>query len=166
LLLVTLVSLGSAPNNVLTYDFEWSSFSSLTRWTARSDGVFDEVVIRGERFGRGIFRLTPDRRAGMWLAFSFAGEGGTGQGTISRLPGPNVDPNISFPIAVPVGQPAANRQLTAGVFQPNGDPDRPDSFELSYSEGFICHSTPAVCSYVKTWERSLRGHGTQRRAGL
>jgi hypothetical protein len=52
--------------------------------------------------------------------------------------------------------------LSGGTFEFSGDPERPESFTVSFVEGFICRSTPAVCDGVAMWERRFEGRGRRR----
>jgi hypothetical protein len=131
----------------LFYDFEWRSAATLSRWQAG-----DTVTTRGEMLGRGRLRLT--RLAdGRWH-FAFWGPDGRGEGDVVG----DTLQNVTFPVPLEVGQPAAPPHLTSGTFRSAGDPKRPAAFELAWAEGFICRTTPATCGNVTAWARELTGH--------
>jgi hypothetical protein len=139
----------TAPPGVF-YDFEWRSAAMLSRWQAG-----DTVTDRAALSGKSRLRLTPigkDR----WH-FAFWGPEGVGEGDI--IDGQLQD--VTFPVALDVGTPAAPPHLTSGTFRPDGDPRRPSAFELEWAEGFICRTRPATCGNVTAWSRELTGRATR-----
>jgi hypothetical protein len=146
---VVLLASQTAPPGVF-YDFEWRSAATLSRYESG-----DTVTSRGELVGRGRLRLTPvshDR-----MHFAFWSPEGNGQGDIvgERLQA------VTFPAPLQVGRPAAPPHLTSGAFRPIGDPQRPESFELAWAEGFICRTPPPTCDNVTAWARELSGRATR-----
>jgi hypothetical protein len=142
----------TAPLGVF-YDFEWRSAAMLSRYEAG-----DTVTSRGELVGRGRLRLT--RLSGGRMHFAFWSPEGNGQGEIigERLQA------VTFRAPLEVGRPAAPPHLTSGAFRPTGrDPQRPETFELAWAEGFICRTPPASCGNVTAWARELSGHATMTR---
>ncbi|HEX3178135.1 MAG TPA: hypothetical protein VHZ49_15770 [Methylomirabilota bacterium] len=140
-----LVSQTASPG--ILYDFEWRSSAMLSRLQGG-----ETVTTRGELLGKGRLRLT--RLAdGRWH-FAFWGPDGHGEGDIV---GEQLQ-NVSFPVPIDVGNPAAPPHLTSGIFRPAADGGRPPAFELAWAEGFICRTTPATCGNVTAWSRELTGH--------
>ena len=143
---VALLASQTAPPNVF-YDFEWRSAAMLSRYEGG-----DSVTSRGEIVGRGRLRLT--RLSDGRMHFAFWSPEGNGQGNIvgERLQA------VTFPAPLQVGRPAAPPHLTSGAFRPTGvDPQRPESFELAWAEGFICRTSPPACGNVTAWARELSG---------
>jgi hypothetical protein len=146
---VFLVASQTAPLGVI-YDFEWRSAAMLSRYESG-----DTVTSRGEIVGRGRLRLTrlPNGR----MHFAFWSPEGNGQGDIV---GEHLQ-SVTFPAPLDVGRPAAPPHLTSGAFRPiAGDPQRPETFELAWAEGFICRTPPAACGNVTAWARELSGRAT------
>ena len=147
---VALLASQTAPPGVF-YDFEWRSAAMLSRYEAG-----DTVTSRGELVGRGRLRLT--RGAAGRMHFAFWSPEGNGEGDIvgERLQA------VTFPAPLQVGRPAAPPHLTSGAFRPTGgDPQRPESFELAWAEGFICRTGPPNCGNVTAWARELSGRATR-----
>ena len=146
---VALLVSQTAPPGVL-YDFEWRSAAMLSRYEGG-----DTVTSRGEFVGRGRLRLTPLSNGRMH--FAFWSPEGNGQGNVvgDRLQA------VTFPTPLQVGRPAAPPHLTSGAFRPTGDPQRPESFELAWAEGFICRTPPPTCGNVSAWARELSGRATR-----
>ena len=138
----------STPPGTL-YDFEWRSTAMLSR----GEGG-DTVTTRGELGGRGRLRLTRLRDGR--LHFAFWSPEGHGEGDIV---GDRVQA-VTFPAPLDVGRPAAPPHLAMGTFEPVGDPRHPAAFELTWAEGFICRTSPAVCGNITAWARELTGHAT------
>jgi hypothetical protein len=131
------------------YDFEWRSAAMLSRWEAG-----DTVTTRGELSGKGRLRLTRLRDGRMHFAFWSAEGNGEGDIVGDRLQ------DVTFPVPLDVGRPAAPPHLTSGTFKPVGNPQRPTEFELAWAEGFICRTSPATCGNVTAWARELSGRAT------
>lgn len=133
------------------YDLTWTTFAREARW--RNGEA--QPVAAGERSGRAVARLT--RVQPGVLRLDWSGEGGDGSGLI----GPAGPTRFTFPSPLVIAGPPPLPHLSGGSFEFSGDPERPESFEVSYVEGFICRSTPAVCSGVQMWERRFDGRATR-----
>lgn len=144
----------SASNAVSTYRFEWRSFTSRTEWKAG-----EPVTTRGELTGRGTAILEP--LANGLYRLSFTTDNGSGSGIVGR----GVPEQLIFPVAVQVGAPPPPPHLVAGWFKPNGDGPAPDGFEIVYTEGFICRTTPDRCDGVTTWERTFSARAARAEDG-
>ena len=151
--MLTLVLLGPGRAVAeLVYDFEWKSFSRLSRQVA-DKAVSDEGEITD------LARLTMRRTArGEWQ-FSFGGPSGSGTGILT-LRGPEL---LVFPTAMTVGTPPAPQHLRGGWVTFTGSPDCPATFRLEYAEGFMCRTMPSGCLNVLRWERRLSGTATLAR---
>ena len=150
---VFLLAFQTAPPGVFFYDFEWRSAAMLARYEGG-----DTVTSRGELVGRGRLRLT--RLGDGRMQFAFWSPEGNGHGDIvgDRLQA------VTFPTPLEVGRPAAPPHLTSGAFRPtSGDPQRPETFELAWAEGFICRTPPASCGNVTAWARELSGRAIRAR---
>jgi hypothetical protein len=134
------------------YEIEWRSAAMLSRYEAG-----DTVTSRGELSGRGRLRLT--RLADGRMHFAFWSPEGNGEGDIvgDRLA------DVRFPTSLPVGTPPAPPHLMTGTYTPEGDPQRPEAFEIAWAEGFICRTSPATCGNVTAWARELTGRATRAR---
>jgi hypothetical protein len=141
---------------VVEYDLIWTTFARETRWA----GEEKRPVAAGERSGRALARLTR-LRPGV-LRLEWWGEGGDGSGLI----GPAGPTSFTFPSPIVIAGPPPLPHLTGGVFEFSGEPERPETFTVSYVEGFICRETPAGCAGVAMWERRFDGRATRRPAPL
>jgi hypothetical protein len=149
-LTVALANAAAAPPE---YDLTWTSFAREARWRDHEPQPFAAA----ERSGRAVARLV--RLGPRVLRLEWHGPDGTGRGLI----GPAGPTDFKFPSAMTIVGPPPVPHLSGGAFEFIGDPDRPETFSVSYVEGFICRSTPAVCDGVSMWERRFEGRG-QRRA--
>lgn len=140
----------SAGSAAPTYHFEWRSFTSRTEWKAG-----EPVTTRGELTGHGTALLEPVGH-GLYR-LSFTSDNGSGSGIV----GAGVPEELTFPVAVQVGTPPAPPHLVAGWFKPAGTGSEPDAFDIVYTEGFICRTTPERCGGITTWERSFSAHATR-----
>jgi hypothetical protein len=146
-------SVGAASEAV--YRFDWESFARISRW----EGA-DVVTSSGSLAGTASARLVPLGPGAYRLEFQ--GPNGEGNGLI----GPAGPSAFYFPTAVEVGIPPAPPHLSGGTFEVDGDPERPEGFEVRFVEGFICHAAlPATCGNVAGWERSFIGRGRRAPAG-
>jgi hypothetical protein len=136
----------------LEYDLTWTTFAREARWRNGET----QPVAAGERSGRALATLT-SVRPGV-LRLQWRGEGGDGSGLI----GPAGPTRFTFPSPLVIAGPPPLPHLSGGSFEFSGDPDQPDTFTVSYVEGFICRSTPAVCFGVQMWERRFDGRATRR----
>jgi hypothetical protein len=134
------------------YDLAWTTFAREARWK----GGETQPVAAGERSGRAVARLTRVR-AGV-LRLEWRGPEGRGFGLI----GPAGPTSFTFPSPLPIDGPPPLPHLSGGSFDFSGDPERPETFSVSYVEGFICRATPAMCSGVAMWERRFDGRATRR----
>ena len=150
------LTLGAAAPETPTseYDFVWTSFAREVRWQSGES----QPVAAGERSGRALARLTRMRPGVMRLEWQ--GEGGDGSGLI----GPAGPTSFTFPSPIVIGGPPPVPHLSGGAFDFSGDPERPETFTVSYVEGFICRATPPVCAGVAMWERRFDGRATRRPA--
>jgi hypothetical protein len=142
---------GSTPAP-LEYELTWTAFARQSSW--RDHDI--QPVAAGERSGRASARLV--RVSPGVLRLEWHGPEGGGQGLI----GPAGPTNVQFPSPLPITGPPAMPHLSGGTFEYSGDPERPDAFTISYVEGFICRSTPAVCDGVAMWERRFEARGRRR----
>ena len=136
----------------LEYELSWTAFARQSSW--RDHDV--PPVAAGERSGRAIARLV--RVSPGVLRLEWQGPDGGGRSLI----GPAGPTNVEFPSPLPIAGPPAMPHLSGGTFEYSGHPERPDAFTMSYVEGFICRSTPAVCDGVAMWERRFEGRGRRR----
>lgn len=153
-LLVAALTLGLAPpvQAPPEYDLTWTTFARQAGW--QDDDA--RPVAAGERSGTGVARLV--RVGPTVLRLEWQGPDGSGRGLI----GPAGPTDFKFPSPLPITGPPALPHLSGGAFEFSGDPDRPDTFRVSYVEGFICRSTPAVCDGVAMWERRLEASARRR----
>jgi hypothetical protein len=155
LLAATVVLVTAAPEAPASeYEMVWTVFAREARWF----GGESQPVAAGERSGRARARLTR-MRPGV-LRLDWRGDGGDGHGLI----GPAGPTSFSFPSPLVITGPPPLPHLSGGVFEFSGDPERPETFTVSYVEGFICRTAPAVCSGVTMWERRFEGRATRRAA--
>jgi hypothetical protein len=134
------------------YDLTWTAFAREARW---KDGQ-PQPVAAGERSGRGVAWLTP---AGPGiLRLEWRGEGGDGSGLI----GPAGPTSFTFPSPIVIAGPPPLPHLSGGDFDFSGDPAQPQTFTVSYVEGFICRASPKICAGVAMWERRFDGRATRR----
>ena len=138
-LTVTVATSAAAP---LEYELTWMAFARQSGWRDSET----QPVAAGERSGRAVARL---------VAVS---------PTVLRLecPRPAGPTDFQFPSPLPIVGPPAMPHLSGGSFEYSGNPQQPDSFTVSYVEGFICRSTPAVCDGVAMWERRFEGRARRR----
>jgi hypothetical protein len=153
-LVAAALSLGlAAPANTLVeYDLTWTVFARQTAWQDQDA----RPVAAGERSGSGVARLV--RIGPTVLRLEWQGPDGGGRGLI----GPAGPTDFHFPSPLPITGPPALPHLSGGAFEFSGDPDHPDTFRVSYVEGFICRSTPAVCDGVAMWERRFEASARRR----
>jgi len=140
------------------YDLIWTAFAREVRWRQGES----QPVAAGERSGRARARLIRVR-AGV-LRLEWQGEGGDGSGLI----GPAGPTSFSFPSPLVITGPPPVPHLSGGAFDFSGDPEQPETFTVSYVEGFICRATPPVCAGVAMWERRFDARATriaERRGG-
>lgn len=147
LTLVLTVGAASPARPDALYTFEWRSFARI----ARTEGG----ETSSEQRGRGTATLV-SLPFGL-LRLEFHGDDGDGSGVI----GPGGPQRLTFPTPLPVDVPPAPPHLIGGFFEPYGDPLEPDAFRLQYIEGFICHTTPQICSDIATWEREFTASATR-----
>lgn len=145
-----LLGASSAGDAVPGYRFEWRSFASRTEWKAG-----EPVTTRGELTGRGTAVLEP--LANGLYRLAFATDNGNGGGIVGR----GVPEHLTFPVAVQVGTPPPPPHLVAGWFTPHGNGPIPERFEIVYTEGFICRTTPERCDGITSWERSFSARGAR-----
>jgi hypothetical protein len=134
------------------YEMTWMAF-------ARQSGYRDSEttpVAAGEQSGRATARLVSVSPSVMRLEWQ--GPDGAGRGLI----GPAGPTDFKFPSPLPIAGPPAMPHLSGGSFEYSGALQHPDSFTVSYVEGFICRSTPAVCDGVAMWERRFEGRARRR----
>jgi hypothetical protein len=134
------------------YELTWTSFARQAAWRDQDA----QPVAAGEQSGQAdarLVRVSP----GVWR-LEWRSADGEGRGLI----GPAGPSDFHFPSPLPIAGPPALPHLSGGTFEFSGDPEHPDSFTVSYVEGFICRSTPAVCAGVAMWERRFEGRGRRR----
>jgi hypothetical protein len=153
-LVATALSLGlAAPATAPPeYDLTWTAFARETGWRDHDPGP----VVAGERSGRGVARLV--RVGPRVLRLEWQGPGGNGRGLI----GPAGPTDFQFPSPLPIAGPPALPHLAGGAFEFSGNPEQPETFTVSYVEGFICRSTPVVCDGVAMWERRFEASARRR----
>jgi len=134
------------------YDLAWTSFARQAGW----QGHDPRPVAAGERSGKAVARLV--RVSPTVLRLEWQGPDGNGRGFI----GPAGPVDFRFPSALSISGPPALPHLSGGSFEFTGNPERPETFTLSYVEGFICRSTPEVCDGVAMWERRLEASARLR----
>jgi hypothetical protein len=134
------------------YDMAWTTFARQAGWVDHEPSP----VAAGERSGTAVARLV--RVSPAVLRLEWHGPDGDGHGTI----GPAGPTGLQFLSPLPITGPAALPHLSGGTFTFTGDADRPETFTLSYAEGFICRSTPRVCEGVAMWERRFEASGRRR----
>ena len=137
----------------LEYDLTWTAFARQAGW----EGQDTRPVAAGERSGTAIARLA--RVGPTVLRLEWQGPEGNGRGLI----GPAGPVDFHFPSPLPITGPPALPHLSGGTFEVTGDPEQPETFTVSYVEGFICRATPAVCDGVAMWERRLEASARRRR---
>jgi hypothetical protein len=136
----------------LEYDLTWTAFARQAGWQDHDA----RPVAAGERSGTGVARLV--RVGPTVLRLEWQGPEGNGRGLI----GPAGPVDFQFPSPLPITGPPALPQLSGGAFEFSGDPERPETFTVSYVEGFICRSTPTVCDGVAMWERRFEASARRR----
>ena len=154
-LLAVALSAGAAapavPATDADYDLVWTAFAREVRWQQGDS----RPVAAGERSGRARARLTRVRPG--VLRLEWRGEGGDGSGLI----GPAGPTSFTFPSPLVIAGPPPLPHLSGGAFDFSGDPERPETFTVSYVEGFICRATPPVCAGVAMWERRFEARATR-----
>jgi hypothetical protein len=148
-LTVTVATSAAAP---LEYELTWMAFARQSGWRDSET----QPVAAGERSGRAVARLVAVSPT--VLRLEWQGPDGAGRGLI----GPAGPTDFQFPSPLPIVGPPAMPHLSGGSFEYSGNPQQPDSFTVSYVEGFICRSTPAVCDGVAMWERRFEGRARRR----
>jgi hypothetical protein len=134
------------------YDLTWTAFARQAVWEEREA----KPVAAGQRSGQAVARL---RRVGpRTLRLEWTGPEGSGRGLI----GPTGPTRFTFPSPLPITGPPALPHLSGGDFEFDGDPEHPETFKVSYVEGFICRSPPRGCDGVAMWERRFEGRGRRR----
>lgn len=153
-LVVLALSLGlAAPAAAQSeYDLTWTAFARQARWLEDES----RPVTAGERSGQAVARLVPVGPS--VLRLEWQGPHGSGRGFI----GPAGPTDFQFPSPLPISGPPPLPHLSGGAFEFRGDPDRPETFTVSYVEGFICRSTPVVCDGVAMWERRFEASARRR----
>jgi len=153
-LVAAALSLGLAPPPAALpeYTLTWTAFARQASW--QDDGT--RPVAAGERSGKAIARLVPVAPA--VLRLEWQGAEGSGRGFI----GPAGPTDFQFPSPLPISGPPALPHLSGGAFEFSGDSSRPETFSVSYVEGFICRSTPVVCDGVAMWERRFEASARRR----
>ncbi|RPH85377.1 MAG: hypothetical protein EHM88_01420 [Candidatus Rokuibacteriota bacterium] len=153
-LVATALSLGlAAPATAPPeYDLTWTAFAREAGWRDHDPSP----VVAGERSGRGVARLV--RVGPRVLRLEWQGPGGNGRGLI----GPAGPTDFQFPSPLPIAGPPALPHLAGGAFEFSGNPEQPETFTVSYVEGFICRSTPVVCDGVAMWERRFEASARRR----
>lgn len=134
------------------YDMTWTAFARAATWQDHEA----RPVAAGERTGQAVATLV--RVSPSVLRLEWRGPDGSGHGLI----GPAGPTSFTFPSPLSITGPPPMPHLSGGTFEFDGDRERPRSFTVSYVEGFICRSTPAVCHGVAMWERRFEGRGRQR----
>ena len=135
------------------YNLTWTVFARQAGWEEDRN---PRPVAAGERSGQAVARLV--RVGPTVFRLEFTGADGSGRGFI----GPAGPTSFVFPSPLPIAGPPALPHLSGGAFEFDGDRERPEAFTVSYVEGFICRSTPAVCDGVAMWERRFEGRGRRR----
>ena len=148
-LTVTVATSAAAPPE---YELTWMSFARQSGWRDSET----TPVAAGERSGHAVARLVAVSPT--VLRLEWQGPDGAGRGLI----GPAGPTDFQFPSPLPIAGPPAMPHLSGGSFEYSGNPQQPDSFTVSYVEGFICRSTPAVCDGVAMWERRFEGRARRR----
>src|SRR5215475_7755560 len=148
------VALAGAPpaSPASDYDLVWTVFAREVRWQQGES----QPAAAGERSGHARARLSRVRPG--VLRLEWRGEDGDGSGLI----GPAGPTSFTFPSPLVIAGPPALPHLSAGSFDFSGERERPDSFTVSYVEGFICRATPPVCAGVAMWERRFEARATRR----
>ncbi len=136
----------------LEYDLIWTAFARQAQWQDQDA----RPVAAGERSGTGVARLV--RVGPTVVRLEWQGPDGNGRGLI----GPDGPTDFHFPSPLPIVGPPPLPHLSGGAFEFTGDPERPETFTVSYVEGFICRSTPAVCDGVAMWERRFEASARRR----
>jgi hypothetical protein len=134
------------------YDLGWTAFARQATW----EGPDLRPVAAGERSGHAVARLV--RVGPSVMRLEWKGPDGSGRGVI----GPAGPTGFTFPSPLPIKGPPPLPHLSGGAFEFEGDRDVPESFTVSYVEGFICRSTPRLCDGVAMWERRFEGRARRR----
>ncbi|HEX6211542.1 MAG TPA: hypothetical protein VF136_12240 [Methylomirabilota bacterium] len=134
------------------YDLSWTASARQAGW----QGEDARPVAAGERSGTAVARLV--RVGPRVVRLEWQGPEGNGRGLL----GPAGPSDFHFPSPLEITGPPALPHLSGGTFEFSGDPQQPDSFTVSYVEGFICRSTPAACDGVAMWERRLEASARRR----
>jgi hypothetical protein len=134
------------------YDMAWTAFARAATWQDHEA----QPVAAGERTGQAVATLV--QVGPSVLRLQWQGPDGSGHGLI----GPAGPTSFVFPSPLPIAGPPPIPHLSGGTFEFDGARERPEAFKVSYVEGFICRSTPAVCDGVAMWERRFEGRGRRR----
>ena len=134
------------------YDLVWTVFARQAAW----EGQDPRPVAAGERSGQAVARLI--RVTPRVMRLEWNGPEGSGRGFIGRAGATS----FTFPSPLPIAGPPPLPHLSGGTFEFEGDREHPESFTVSYVEGFICRSTPRVCDGVAMWERRFEGRARRR----
>ena len=134
------------------YDLAWTTFARQATW----EGYELRPVAAGERSGHAVARLV--RVGPSVMRLEWRGPGATGRGLI----GPAGLTRFIFPSPLPIVGPPPLPHLSGGTFEFAGDREHPQSFSISYVEGFICRAPPRGCDGVAMWERRFEGRARRR----
>src|SRR5262245_32203476 len=110
------------------YELTWTVFARQASWRDHEP----QPMAAGERSGVGIARLV--RVGPTVLRLEWRGLDGNGRGLI----GPAGPTAFTFPSPLEIHGPPPLPHLSGGVFEFSGDRERPETFTVSYVEGFIC----------------------------
>jgi hypothetical protein len=134
------------------YELTWTVFARRADWRDHES----RPVEAGEQSGRAVPRLV--RVGPSVMRLEWQGPDGSGRGLI----GPAGPVDFHFPSPLPINGPPPLPHMSGGTFEFSGDRERPETFTISYVEGFICRSTPTVCEGVAMWERRFEGRARRR----
>jgi hypothetical protein len=142
--------------------FDWRVTATVTRTPQGSD---QDATTVHQASGSGTITVVRDASPDVRFAFQFTSPAGNGSGVIPSAAEDRVDPNFSFPNPLPAGLPAADRRLLRSEFRRGGTGRVPPSFDIVYSEIFICRLAPEQCGNVKRWELTFVGSARLTPAG-
>jgi hypothetical protein len=134
------------------YDLAWTAFARQATW----QGYERRPVATAEQSGHAVARLV--RIGPSVMRLEWGGPDGAGRGLI----GPAGPTRFTFPSPLLITGPPPLPHLSGGTFEFAGDRDRPESFTVTYVEGFICRSQPGGCHGVAMWERRFEGRARRR----